>query len=122
MSQELLSYNVEDTGEFFGAEFACTVHFYAHAVGYKWAIEVRHVDLYECVPMDTLGTDGLVRRRFVKERRDVPAWLVALVAKHCHTDMVAVAESAADDARHADTAASRADDYRDELINRKMRG
>jgi hypothetical protein len=117
-----LTYEVEDIGEWFGAEFGCVVQFDAAESGYQWQIDIKHIDLFELSVIQTLGNDMRVRARIVKERRDVPAWLWQIIGRNYRDAMVAVAESAADDARYDDTAASRADDYRDELINREMRG
>lgn len=120
MRQEMLSYDVEDIGEFCGAEFKCTVWFYAYEVGYKWAIEVRHVDLYELVEFPTRCDNGTVRTRHVAERRDCPAWMQAVIARNYHNAMVAEAEIAQADARYTDS--GEADARRDEIVDREMQG
>jgi len=115
----LYTYEVEDMGEFARAEFGATATFaivYAHGKDYA---EVRHVEFYEWVAIPTVGTDNVIRIRDIKEPREAPSWFAALVERKYQADMLAVYNRACDDARYS---SSRADDYRDELINREMRG
>lgn len=105
-----LTYDVEDIGEFFGAEFACKVYFYAVERGYDWQIDITHVDLWQLSVLPTIGKDGRIHSRIVKERCDVPAWLWQIIARNYHGAMVAEAEIAQADAR------------RDELTDRELRG
>ena len=116
-----LTYEVEDIGEWFGAEFAATVTFTADLLWIgAWRIEVEAIDLYEMTGIPTRGDDDVVRTRWIKERREVPAWLWQIIARNYRDAMEHVAQNAHDDARY------QADDYadyrRDELISREMRG
>ena len=120
-----LTYDVEDIGEFFCTEFECKVHFTAELLWIgAWQIEVEQIDLYEMVRIPTRGDDGLIRTRFVKEARDVPAWLWSIIAREYRDQMEHVAQSAHDDTRwyKDDLAAERADTLRDEIVDRELRG
>jgi hypothetical protein len=113
-------YPVEDMGEFARAEFGATATFVMSEdfQGQDYAV-VKHVEFYEWVDMPTRGTDGVIRSRFIKAPRDCPTWFASLVERRYQEDMLGVFYRVLDG---VDTAASRADDYRDELINREMRG
>jgi hypothetical protein len=113
-------YEVEDMGEFARAEFGATVTFTViyHAKGRDFA-QVEHVEFYEWVAIPTVGTDGVIRIRDTKERREAPSWFAALVERKYQADMLAVYNRACDEARYS---SSRADDHRDELISRELRG
>ena len=118
-------YPIEDMGEFARAEFggnACFSIAYDKA-GHDRAV-VESVELYEWVSMPTLGADGIVRSRFVKEPRECPSWFVALIERKYQDDMLAVYYRDEDDRRYYrdDLAAERADTLRDELIDRELRG
>lgn len=115
-----LTYDVEEIGEFFGAEFACVVHFTAAERGYAWQIDIDHIDLWELLSIPTRAADGTIRPRYLKERRDVPAWLYPIIARNYRDALEHVAQDALDDARYADS--SEADYRRDELISRETAG
>lgn len=117
------TYEVEDLGEFARAEFGATATFKVvyDDRGNDYAA-VEHVELYELVSIPTRDRNGIIRGRTLRERRDCPAWFVALIERNYQSAMLHVYNAACDDARYADTAASRADDYRNELVSREMRG
>jgi len=116
-----LTYDVEDIGEFFCVEFECKVHFTAELLWIgAWQIEVEQIDLYEMVGMPTRGDDGLTRTRWIKERREVPAWLWQIIARNYRDAMEHVAQNAHDDARYL--ADDRADYRRNEIIDRELHG
>lgn len=113
-------YEVEDMGEFARAEFGATATFSViyDAKGRDFA-RVDDVAMYELISMPTLGADGIVRSRTIKRQIDTPDWFRKVVERHYQADMLAVYNRACDDARYS---SSRADDYRDELISRELRG
>lgn len=115
-----LTYDVEDIGEWFSAEFACVVHFTAAERGYEWRIDIDHIDLWFLVSMPTRTADGTIRPRIIKERLDVPAWLYPIIARNYRDALEHVAQDALDDARYLDSDA--ADYRRDELISRETAG
>ena len=120
-----LDYEVEDIGEWFGAEFACTVHFTAELLRIgAWQIEVEQIDLYELTSFPTRGEDDQIYPRYVKEKRDVPAWLWQIIINWSRDGMENVAQSKHDDMRYYrdDLAAERADTLRDEIVDRELRG
>ena len=114
------TYEVEDMGEFARAEFGATVTFTViyDPSGRDYA-RVDAVDFYELVAIPTVGTDGVIRIRDIKDPCKAPSWFASLVERKYQDDMLAVYNRACDDARYS---SSRADDYRDELISREMRG
>jgi len=119
----LHTYEIEDMGEFARAEFGATATFKIvyDDRGNDYAA-VEHVELYEWVSIPTRDSNGIIRARHIKEQRECPAWFVSLIERNYQSAMLHVYNNACDDARYADTAASRADDYRDELISRELRG
>ena len=116
-----MTYEVEDMGEFARAEFGATATFVMDQdfQGRDYAV-VKHVEFYEWVDMPTVGTDGIVRSRFVKETRDCPTWFASLIERRYQEDMLGVFYNILDDASYADS--GEADARRDELIDREMRG